>query len=90
MDIASTDIVNDYAIRVQLFPVIAVLRVDVMDKDKYEEFYEFLSNNTYPDIDQPMVTILYGISNSGSLLRCATASCCMLTACDRISRCRSM
>jgi len=22
-----------------------------MDKDTYEELYEFLSNNTYPDID---------------------------------------
>ena len=32
MDIASTDTVKDYAIRVQLFPVIAVLRVDVMDE----------------------------------------------------------
>ena len=41
MDIASTDIVNDYAIRVQLFPVIAVLRVDVMNKDMYEELYEY-------------------------------------------------
>jgi len=90
MGIASTDIVNNYAIRVQLFPVIAVLRVDVMDKDTYEELYEFLCNKTYPDIDQPMVTILHGISSSESLLRCATASCCMLTACDRIRRCRSM
>jgi len=86
----STDIVNDYAIRVQLFSVIAVLRVDVMDEDTYEELYEFLPNNTYPDIDQQMVTILHGISSSGSLLSCATASCSMLTACDRIRRCRSM
>jgi len=63
-------------------------RVDVMDEDTYEELYEFLSNNTYPDIDQPMVTTLHGISSSGSLLPCATASCSMLTACDRIRRCR--
>jgi len=91
MDIASTDTVKDYAIRVQLFPVIAVLRVDVMDEAVCGVVWFFLSNNTYPDTDQPMeVTILHGISSSGSLLRCATASCCVLTACDRIRRCRSM
>ena len=39
--------------------------VNVMDEDTYEELYEFLSKNTYPDIDQPMVTILHGISSSG-------------------------
>jgi len=84
------DTVKDYAIRVQLLTVSRDCHVDDVDEDMYEELYEFLSNNTFPNIDQSVVTILHGISSSESLLRCATVSCCMLTACDHVRRCRSI